>query len=175
MDHSYSRKCYTITVVIIYIIFINKLMFRSPDKDNEDYCDVNLPELFQTFKLLQTKLSHCNIHQIISNAFINGLLANLPDPPPSVESLRLFVVIISYLQLIEYPKTLKILVTFIKVFLYIGDNVKSIIGNMRIPWWVSHDRFFFQLIGFSMAHRKCCSRGLRYVMTTFPAYSSINI
>ena len=69
------------------------------------------------------------LHECISKSFINGLLPSLPEPPPSIESLRLFFVIISYLQIVNYPKGLKILVTFIKVFLYLGENVKAIIGN----------------------------------------------
>lgn len=62
-------------------------------------------------------------------AFSNGLLANLPDPHPCEESLRLFFVVLSYPLVMEYPACLSIVVTFVKVFLYISDKAKDVIGE----------------------------------------------
>lgn len=90
---------------------------------------INHSELIQTFSLLRQRLAPHIIDSLVVKAFKHGLLPGLPEPPPCMESLRLFLVILSYPLLKEYPHSLQVIVTFVKIFLYIPETSKVIIGK----------------------------------------------
>lgn len=74
-------------------------------------------------------------------AFNTGLLPNLPEPYPSPESLRIFHIILSYPLAREYPACLSIIVTFVKVFLYISDKARETIGKQWLLFEFMWDYF----------------------------------
>ena len=99
----------------------------SPNLLKDSHIDHS--ELIQTFSLLRQRLTPHTIDTLVVKAFKHGLLPSLPEPPPSMESLRLFLIILSYPLLKEYPHSLQVIVTFVKIFLYIPEASKVTIGK----------------------------------------------
>ncbi|XP_019848779.1 PREDICTED: probable E3 ubiquitin-protein ligase HERC4 [Amphimedon queenslandica] len=117
-----------------------KMFFSSPSCVNGSFlldqkrsspheCRLDHAQLTTSFELLRERLSSHDIDHMILIAFNTGLLPNLPEPHPSPESLRIFHIILAYPLAQEYPACLSIIVTFVKVFLYISDKAKDIIES----------------------------------------------
>ena len=71
-----------------------------------------------------------NADLMVKDSFYHHLLPCLPEPLLSFESLRLFLVIVCYPVMQEYPHCLKFIVPFVKVFLYIEDQAKDRLGEL---------------------------------------------
>lgn len=114
----------------ILLTFSNPLLFSSfsEKRSTPRDCRLDHAQLTTSFELLRKRLSSHDIDHMILIAFNTGLLPNLPEPHPSPESLRIFHIILAYPLAQEYPACLSIIVTFVKVFLYISDKAKDIIG-----------------------------------------------
>ena len=132
--------------MLVCILFSSS--YFSERRSNPRDCRLDHAQLTTSFELLRERLSSHDIDYMILIAFNTGLLPNLPEPHPSPESLRIFHIILSYPLAKEYPACLSIIVTFVKVFLYISDKAKDIIGRKLIIYHcllISVSYFFFAL------------------------------
>ena len=90
---------------------------------------MNFPEIRESFDLIRTRLADHDIDKLICEAFSKNLIPSIPTPPPSLETLRVFCFIMCYPLVRDYSSCLEVLVPFIKVFLYITEIEKEIIGK----------------------------------------------
>jgi E3 ubiquitin-protein ligase HERC4 len=135
-----NTKTFTKTINTLKMVFsspscINGSFLLSNDGDDKLHSQIDIEQLLEAFKLLRDQISpHYNINELIEHCFIHGLLPNVPEPMPSEECLRLFVVIMTYLVLLDYPDSITLLVNFVKVFLYIAHGSRS-----RVADWLFNE------------------------------------
>ncbi len=97
----------------------------------EEPIAINIEEIRKTYDLVLTRLQHLGYDKALNEALYKRTLGSIPRPLPSLECLRAYCFMMFHPSLKKFPECVKMLVPFIKVFLYLGQEEKETISEQH--------------------------------------------
>ena len=124
--------CECVRVCVCVCVCCNVLLlfsFRGEEKTGDDCIEIDLEQIRMVYELLLKQLIHIDYSEQLHHNLFKIMLSLIPRPIPCSECLRAYCFLMCHPSIKQFPECVKLLVPFIKVFLFIEDNEKAAISK----------------------------------------------
>ncbi len=128
----YSRHDYMV-ISLYSIIYIHR--GDIPD----DLLRMDVDQMKSSYVLITKRMGHYGIalEKQLNHDLFSVMLNTMPHPVPNTECLRAYCYLLCHPSMKQFPDCVRLLVPFIKVFLFIDDKEKEAISKYSVPYYSS--------------------------------------